>query len=282
MDHDDAVLKLADHHKGRLSPEDAAGVAAHLAGCAECRETTGSYAAMEAAFVHPSSAEIVELALGARPPRAGDPVARHLESCAACADEVRAVREANAPAPVRSRSWLPLAASIAVVAVSAVAYRNAQRSADLARRIDAADARAETLARELAATSATARELADVSGAVSYLALGEATRGVDRTPTLVLRPGQTHAFLALAIEVPAVARRPGEGCRIVLLGPGNTERWSSHVEPAALEGALKGSDSLLVRIPAARFETGRHRIEVVASSGTPTWLDASFDVVSGP
>lgn len=101
MSHREIHALLAEYAQGRLETASATEIAAHLAGCPDCREWLATYGLLERALAegagrHPASAELAAwAAAGDDPPAAA---AAHLQACAGCARELRLVSQAIAAA----------------------------------------------------------------------------------------------------------------------------------------------------------------------------------------
>jgi len=122
---------------GSLTPEEEVEVRRHLAGCASCRRALA--ATLETArdlARHPPTEELVAFGLG-EPVADRAALARHLEHCPACAEQLRLVRRSSLrrgeeddsgtfhgrPVSVwkrdRPRSWRTLAIAASIVALAA-------------------------------------------------------------------------------------------------------------------------------------------------------------------
>lgn len=164
--HAEAALRLTDYARRRLDDAGQAEVAAHLAGCAECRGMLEAYALMESAGTeaagvteaHLTSAAIAALAISgsASPPAPDD--ARHLDACRHCAEYLRLARAANDAAvrtgssaagvpgstfksasvirPASVTRWLlPLAAAFVIAVLGLATVRAWRQSGSLSTRI---------------------------------------------------------------------------------------------------------------------------------------------------
>jgi hypothetical protein len=303
--HAEAALRLADYARRHLDDAGQAEVAAHLAGCAECRGMLEAYDFMRAAGspqAHLTSAAIAALAVsGSASPPAPDE-ARHLDACRDCADDLRLARAAN-DAAVRTgssaagvpgstfkseaafrpvfvtRRLLPLAAAFMIAVLGLATVRAWRQSGSLSTRIatlesdnEALQSKVADLTRVVAGNRAAADDLAgagtrDADGPVSYLLLRGTVRGAPGVDRIVLDPGQHSVYLALALELPAAVRRKGEGGRVSLLTAHGRESWSAAIPGEKLDRLVARGDSLLLRIPAEAMELGRQEIRL--SSAAP-------------
>jgi hypothetical protein len=262
MEHDRAATLLADLAHGRLAAGETHHVREHMILCADCREMAEAYALLREATVtdHIDSLAIARLAV--HPARGLPPeAARHLAGCTACARDLDAARRANRPAAVPSRRVLLAATGVALVVLGVLAFAGWHRAGSLAGRV--------------AALESAAR------GVTAYHPLRPEAEGGGVGDPLVLHPGQTHALLGL--ELPRGAHHPGEPGRVVLHGPEGNEVWTAALSGAEMDTLLPKGARLLVRIPADRFQSGRHRVEVLAGSPDEEVrriFHASFDVTA--
>ena len=299
--HERAVGLVADYAAGRLAAAERREVAAHLGACTECAGLAEAYALLAtgsaggaAAGDHLSSETIAGLAVvpGAVPEAS---VARHLASCPACAADLNLAREANRTAVARpavqdTRWLLPLAAAFAVALLGLATMRLWQSTASRDGRIAALETDNAALRTQVADLSdtlmrdrAAAEGKAEADGAVPYLVLHGTVRGAAGPDRLALDAGHTSVYLALAVEIPALARRAGEDGRVVVRDAEGRGVWESQVPGAVIDRLLARGDALLLRIPAAAMEPGRHEIRLMAGTSPPerVWFRSGFEV-SGP
>jgi hypothetical protein len=308
MNHDDAAPRLPDLEKGGLRPGEAAEVEAHLRGCADCRELAATYRLVARASAgrdpavpgteHLSTSEIAARAID---PRGGlaeaqDAGARHLAGCPDCAADLRDAREANrveglprpAPRSAPARRFAIAAALLGALAGLA-AFAGWQRAGSLAGRVRTLEsdlaglnARVTELNRTIAAADAAA-DAAHGAGVVSYLFLRSPGRGAAPPERLLLRPGQTEVYLALALDRPR--QLPAGPAEVTVVGPGGATLVSTQVPPAELQALFARGDSLLLRIPADVLHPGSHSVRVLfpAPDGKPgAAVSLPFEVASAP
>jgi hypothetical protein len=315
-EHADAVLRLSDYARGRLDAAGRAEVAAHLAQCDECPGMLEAYAMLAAACgpdtggamnPHLTSAAIAALAVGDRDGAPAPDEARHLDSCQDCAQELRMARAANEdPAGARSTTmrWLlPLAAVLAVAILGLATISALRRSGALPGRIAAlesdnaalrsqvadlsrvvAEQRTAEEERTAAAHGAAGGAASGEEGAIPYLLLHATVRGAGGVERLALRSGQSSVYVALAIEIPATARRPGEGGRVVLVDATGREAWAADLDGAAIDALVASGGALLLRIPAAALSAGRMEARVAPATpggGKRVWFRSALEV-TGP
>jgi hypothetical protein len=300
QDHDRIVLRLADYAARRLDPPGRTEVGAHLQACADCAGMAEAYdvlaAASAAGGAHLSSEVIAAFAVATPEAAPGEEQARHLASCASCSTELRLAKQANlaavGPAASFGGRWLlPVAAAIAIAVLGLTAMRAWQRSASLAGRLAslekdnaALQTQVADLSRTVAENRAAGEAAAGADGAISYLYLHETVRGAAAPGRLTLRPGQDAVYVALALELPATARRQGEDGRVTLRGEDGGETWTAAVPGPEIDAVLARGDALLLRIPVASVRPGRQEIRMTTALAPPTervWFRSEFEV-NGP
>jgi len=310
--HDEAAPLLPELLRGGLHDDVRADLAAHFAGCDECRSLAVAYDAIAAAlrhdtggasWAHPASRDIVAFAMdrdSLEPPDAGR-VEAHVRECGPCSGEVEATRRAHeATGPVKAvppalilgagrqgpNSRAALAAAAVLLVLSYPAYLGLYRLP--ATRQEAAALRAErdSVERQLAgAASAREREIADLSratewsGAVDLHVLEGAARGGGGVETITVATRQPFVLLAVVPPLPSAAPA-AEVYRFAIDGPDDKAAWSQNLSAAQIREQVRSSGVVTFALPADRLPPARYRMRIarVSAAAGRFVLEVPFEI----
>jgi len=286
MDHATAETLLEDWIEGRLAPEQAAELEAHVRSCAECaahadllrgiRREVAAHG--EALFMpHPSSDQLARLELRADSLPL-DELARigaHVRACPACTAERALIRDAARPAPLRAiEAWLatagapprwlaPALAAMLVLLVwpawvGLVEYPRARE-------------KAERVAGERS-SPATPEGPSWTGGGAGVLVLTGVSRGGGAAlPVARLHPGQP------GLAILSDQRLEGDSLRVVLLDAGGHEIWATSANGDELWDGNAHVTSLMV--PARVLVPGEYELAISSAKG-PRLFQARFRITT--
>jgi hypothetical protein len=285
--HDEAAPLLPELLRGGLHDDVRADLAAHFAGCDECRSLSVAYDAIAAAlrhdpggasWAHPASRDIVAYAIAhdtLEPPDAGR-VEAHVRECGPCHGEVETTRRVHAatgaaeavPFDLARRAGRPgpnaraaLAAAAVLLVLSYPAYLGLRRLP--AARSEAAALRAEkeSAEQQLAGLeSARERAIAELrqarewSGAVDLHVLEGTARGAGRiNETIAVAPGQPFVLFAVVPPQTPATAPPAEVYRFSIDRPQEGAVWSQDLTAAQVREQVRSSGVVTFALPASMY-----------------------------
>jgi len=260
MTHEEAVRCLPEFVEGRLPEADLDRMQGHVDSCDDCRSSAEGYRlivqALRSDFAfgaagHPGSDALVAFATGlaAIDPAEHLRVARHVDSCAACAADVDATREMErtfaAPQLAAStegrgtragwRGWTVAAAVAAGMIVGFPVYRVIEGSRTSVASVPAA-----------------------WSGAVGLPVLSSTLRGGAPSETTVEAPqGQPFVAFALALP-PEVELKAGTPLTLALVAASGDRVWQQEIDSGRLAALSGPAGAVLLVVPSSAVSTGSY------------------------
>lgn len=265
MIHEDAALLIPDLHKGRLDSAESAEVREHVAACDECRSVSAAYEALLAASrsgeAHPDPAQLVGFAMSPVQMEAGERgrVEAHSATCASCAREVRAVREAErAPSsmPVKpggtrsyARWWGALAAGVALVLLADVVRLRWMEPSGI--------------------------RSSDGMTALTLLTGG--TREGSAPPTVEVGASGDPVAIAVAPALPSDLP-DATALAIRVVGGDGRDAFAREASAGEIRSLSGASGVFVLLVPAHRLPAGRASLQIETRPGDARLFEAAFDV----
>jgi hypothetical protein len=311
--HEEAVLLLPDLAIGRLDARAGAALRSHLDLCEACRGLLDTYgilsAAMDAESVasmarHPSSEEIVAYALdaGSLKSEALLRIALHQRSCARCAAEVRATRQAEASGRRRTRPFglgaffLParpgaaaaLAATAVLLLLGYPAFLGIRRLPEVAKRADRLEqemmrAGLESGARTRDLEAEFDRKLQDSvhqgfpGGPLGVQFVSSPRRGPESGEIQRIHMDRPFVHLGVDLDSGEVPAGPAR-YRLEIVADGKVVWWWGMTGDQIRQYLDSPQGSIIVAIPSSALRPGRHdlRISPEDAVGGRSLLRTSF------
>jgi len=248
MKHDQAERLLADYADASLPNELSSELEDHIKSCVTCTEWLVWYRELKSALIHPSSADLAQLA--ARPDDLGieqrSRIEAHVSQCPECADLV-------------SRSRSALDTSETDTSETATPIRRSQRLRW-----------ALPLAAGLLLGILGGRPLWNVSssdGVVTYHVIGQTHRSASGLPEVSLENGVDSVLLA--VNCPLIVKPASHDAMEITLSDEHSHIiWESTMKVKEARRRSNDSRMMLVAIPASRLHEGRFVIRVGAPGAT--------------
>lgn len=108
-------------------------------------------------------------------------------------------------------------------------------------------------------------------------------RGGETGPVLEIGPEDGEVLLMAAVDL-SVEDLPSRGVLAEVLGPGGSSVWSVRVPRTRVAQSLERTETLVLAVPAASLEEGRHELRLRFLSGSPTEesVNLRFEVARRP